>query len=185
MGTSFESYVAFHCAPTLAGIKQSNLFTWHHVKKGGAEECVADLRKKFTGSDLSVEILCQCEHYTLILVYRENMLNRTINRPEVRNFLSDFGYTEDLELPSCLEKLKSRIVPRGAFPHEIGVFLGYPLHDVAGFISSPEKRCALSGEWKVYENESEASKIFERFKKCRADIYQRFTNGSGIADLMA
>lgn len=134
---------------------------------------------------MAVETLCQCEHYTLILVYRESMLTKTINRPEVRNFLADFGYAENLALAPCLEKLKSRIVPRGAFPHEIGVFLGYPLHDVAGFISSPQKRCALSGEWKVYKNESEAAKIFERFKKCRAVIYKRFTNGSGIADLMA
>lgn len=185
MGRSFESYVAFHCAPTLAGIKPSNLFTWHHVKKEDARGYVSGLTEKFAGTDLKIETLCECEHYSLILIYRKSMLESSFDQPEVRDFLSGFGYPKEDCLACCLKKLKSRIVPRDAFPHEIGVFLGYPLHDVAGFISAPEKRCALCGEWKVYANEFEASKLFESFKKCRAEVYRRFEDGSDIAELMA
>ena len=40
------------------------------------------------------------------------------------------------------------------FPHEIGVFLGYPLDDVIGFIE--HKPYYLVGDWKVYQNVNEA-----------------------------
>lgn len=40
------------------------------------------------------------------------------------------------------------------FPHEIGIFLGYPLDDVIGFIE--HKPYYLVGDWKVYQNVNEA-----------------------------
>ena len=36
------------------------------------------------------------------------------------------------------------------FPHEIGIFLGYPLADVAGFIRNKGRNCKCIGTWKVY-----------------------------------
>lgn len=185
MGKSFESYVAFYCAPTLAGIKPSNLFTWRHSGKGRAKTHLDSLREKIVMSDLTADILCECRQYSLILVYRWDMLEQTVSAPEVRDFLSGYGYPSNGGLGAYLEKLKSRIMPHSTFPHEIGVFLGYPLNDVTGFIDSPGKRCTLCGEWKVYENEQETSKLFARYKKCRTVLYERFINGSDIADLVA
>lgn len=37
-----------------------------------------------------------------------------------------------------LEQLRSRLHGSEEFPHEIGVFLGYPLNDVLGFIKTTE-----------------------------------------------
>lgn len=185
MNTSFESFVAFYCAPTLAGIKPSNLFTWHHVKRHSARKYVAKLSQKFAISDLAINMLRECEYYSLILVYRRSMLNKYISEPEISKFLSDFGYTAHKGLDCCLEKLKARMARMDTFPHEIGIFLGYPLHDVTGFIDSPGKNCALCGEWKAYKNEAETSRLFARFRKCRAVLYKRFMNGIDIADLVA
>jgi len=185
MSMSFESCVAFYCAPTLAGIKPSNLFTWRHVKKDDSRGHIDNLKRKFAGSELSVETLCECSHYSLVFIYRREMLENTIKAPEVTAFLSDFGYPGSGGLAPSLDRLKARTENGGGFPHEIGIFLGYPLHDVKGFIKAPDRRCRLSGEWKVYANESETEKIFDRIRKCRDEIYRRFTNGSDIASLMA
>lgn len=182
---SFEENVAFHCAPTLAGLKPSNLFTWRHMKKQDTREHTANLTDKLAGSCLKVDILCECERYSLIFIYRESMLKAVLRQPEVRIFLSGFGYPPGGSLGSRLEKLKSRVTPGGAFPHEIGLFLGYPLGDVAGFINWPDKRCALRGEWKVYGNEFEAAQIFERFRNCRDELYQKFMSCGDIANLVA
>lgn len=185
MDMSFESNVAFHCAPTLAAIKPSNLFTWRHAQRGCVKECIAQLTHKLSGRGIIVETLREYRDYTLILVYREDMLEHAVNQPDIRDFLSYFGYTESMDLRGCLRQLKARVRDCGDFPHEIGIFLGYPLYDVAAFINSPHKRCSLCGEWKVYENEDYASRLFERFRKCRAELYARFVNGNDIAELVA
>lgn len=182
---SFESYVAFHCAPTLAGIKPSNLFTWQHAQKGSAKEHVLALAEKFSGHGITIETLCECGEHSLILVYRKNLLEEYLNRPEVGDFLSKFGYHGKNGLRGYLDRLQSRVSARADFPHEIGLFLGYPLHDVAAFIDSPDKRCSMCGEWKAYKNEEDASRQFESFRKCRAELYSRFLNGSDIAELVA
>ena len=62
-----------------------------------------------------------------------------------------------------------------SFPHEIGIFLGYPLGDVMGFIQNAGKNCKCSGCWKVYCDECEARRLFAQFQKCR-EIYARLWN---------
>lgn len=46
------------------------------------------------------------------------------------------------------------------FPHEIGLFLGYPLEDVAGFMELGPCSCKCTGCWKVYGNVEAAKKKF-------------------------
>lgn len=181
----FESYAVYHCAPTLAGIKPSNLFTWRHARNESVKEHVFALSGKLSGRGITVETLCECWEHSLVLVYRKNMLEESLNQPGVRDFLSKLGYQEKNGLRGYLDRLKSQISTCPDFPHEIGLFLGYPLHDVAAFIDSPDKRCSTCGEWKAYQNEEDASRVFESFRKCRAELYARFLNGSDISELVA
>lgn len=143
------------------------------------------LAGKLSSRGITVETLCECCEHSLILVYRKDMLQEALNQPGVRDFLSKYGYHGKSGLRGYLDRLKARIASRADFPHEIGLFLGYPLHDVAGFIDSPGKRCSMCGEWKAYKNEEDASRLFESFRKCRAELYARFLNGSDIAELVA
>ena len=57
-----------------------------------------------------------------------------------------------------------------AFPHEIGVFLGYPLQDVIGFIENKGMNSKYTGLWKVYGDRDESMKMFAKFRKC-TDVY--------------
>ena len=52
------------------------------------------------------------------------------------------------------------------------MFLGYPLEDVKGFIINEGKNCKCIGCWKVYSDECEAVRLFEKYKKCTY-IYKR------------
>ena len=65
------------------------------------------------------------------------------------------------------------------FPHEIGIFLGYPLADVTGFINNKGRNCKCIGTWKVYGDASSASKAFARFNKC-SDVYNRLWKSGRI-----
>ena len=58
------------------------------------------------------------------------------------------------------------LVSDEAFPHEIGLFLGYPPSDVEGFMNSPSEGVECVGCWKVYGNRREAERIFASYRKC-------------------
>lgn len=52
------------------------------------------------------------------------------------------------------------------FPHEIGIFLDYPLQDVKGFIENKGKNSKYNGLWKVYGDKDASMKLFEKYRKC-------------------
>ena len=57
------------------------------------------------------------------------------------------------------------------FPHEVGIFLGYPLWDIRAFIENPRQKAKLTGYWKVYFDVEGALRRFQLFDECIA----RFT----------
>ena len=67
---------------------------------------------------------------------------------------------------------------KDGFPHEVGLFLGYPLDDVTGFIEQKGKNYKCCGIWKVYGNPTSRPRmLFRKLKKC-SEIYRRlFADG--------
>jgi hypothetical protein len=66
------------------------------------------------------------------------------------------------------------------FPHEIGIFLNYPLEDVKGFITSPNSGVKCVGYWKVYEDEEAKKKTFELYDKCTGNIVNKLLGGKSL-----
>ncbi len=65
------------------------------------------------------------------------------------------------------------------FPHEVGLFLGYPPADVDGFMHR-KQACKLSGIWKVYDDVEGASRQFARCKHCTEVYLQRYRQGYSL-----
>lgn len=84
-----------------------------------------------------------------------------------------------MPFPGCASGWKNR----GGFPHEIGLFLGYPLGDVEGFIRNRGQNCKCAGCWKVYCNELEAQKRFARIQKCRKVYARLWAQGRSVWQL--
>ena len=114
-------------------------------------------------------------------MYRQAALNEKLADENVKAFLSERGY-DYAGAEACIERLRSRI-EMDSFPHEIGVFLDYPLDDVIAFIMNKGENCPLTGCWKAYTDEAGARKTFALYRKCR-DVYLRcFARGIGVARL--
>lgn len=69
----------------------------------------------------------------LVLVYRRDRLERQLEQEEVARLLERDGYPLAGGLEAMLDHLASRMAGSGGFPHEVGLFLGYPAEDVEGF----------------------------------------------------
>ena len=68
-------------------------------------------------------------------------------------------------MESCLAELQRRF-GRSDFPHEIGIFLGYPLKDVAGYMYKCRNGKDIPrGLWRVFGNPEISTRIMDR---CRA-----------------
>ena len=167
-----EQYLIGHCAPTLANLKTANLFGYRYNRAEDLTEQLVQVRQQLLPRGVELRLLQLGPDRALIYVYRIRRLVRDLADPEIRQFLAGCGY-RDFSVEGALAHLARRITEKGGeFPHEIGLFLGYPLGDVKGFIEHRGQNCKCTGCWKVYCNESEAKKQFERFRKCR-EVYSR------------
>ena len=83
----------------------------------------------------------------------------------------------------CVACLVRRMRSRGEFPHEVGLFLGYPPEDVDGFIRNKARGAKCVGTWKVYGDADAAKKKFERYKKC-AEVYGKAYRGGRCFERM-
>lgn len=72
-----------------------------------------------------------------------------------------------------------------AFPHEIGIVLGYPAGDVRGFMEHAGANFVACGGWKAYAQPQAALRAFERNRRCTAECLQLFDSGVAIESLLA
>lgn len=166
---SIESALITHCAPTLASLKVGSLFSFHPACWTCLREEVDALNAQLGAKGLVLRFIQADERRALCYLYRRAQLDALLAAPQVRAFLAEYGYEDGQD---ALSKLFDRLNSEPDFPHEIGLFLGYPLGDVIAFIENKGKNCLHCGHWKVYSNACEALRQFARFDKCR-DVYCR------------
>ncbi len=177
-----EKLLALHCAPALAGIKPSSIFTLHFSEGRPEARELAEAAEGLMRHGVRTEILCECERYALVMAYREDVLAAAFT-PEANDFLSEYGYAAELSPAAKIARLKSRLVKCGEFPHEIGIFLGYPVGDVRGFISNGGRNYKACGTWKVYGDGERAAGLFERYRRCTEYFCSMIERGARIAQL--
>ena len=119
----------------------------------------------------------------LIYLYRPDMLDKDLKDPVAVNILKRFGYS--ISSPDrCVVDLVRRLNSSPVFPHEIGLFLGYPPSDVDGFINNPNEGFCAVGYWKVYSNADEAIRVFERSTKCTEEYGRMLNSGRTLEQLV-
>lgn len=175
MDNRFERAVIHHCAATLAGHKCGSLFSLRGVPQEACRQSAQALDALLEHRGVRVRLLKTCAKGCKVYVYRPAMLEDRLAQPPVRAFLTRLGYDAHSR-EACLAELGRRICCGAPFPHEIGVFLDYPLEDVIGFIEHGGRRFSCEGCWKAYGDAEAARRRFELYGKCRrvyASCYQR------------
>ena len=103
-----------------------------------------------------------------ILFYDQNELHKTLAAKSIRDFMTYCKYGFDNTLEANLKQLKNRFTS-DSFPHEIGVFLGYPLTDVKGFVEGRTDYIHVyKGMWKVFDSVDESISKMNLYRKIEA-----------------
>ncbi|QIB27640.1 DUF3793 family protein [Caloranaerobacter azorensis] len=104
-----------------------------------------------------------------ILFYNPKVLDKNLKEYKNLRFLKNMGYPEEYELEIYLQFLIDKMAD-GIIPHEIGVFLGYPLKDVIGFIGHPSLKLTKINGWRVYGDPRLSDKRFNEFLEDKNEI---------------
>lgn len=175
-------YLIEFCAPTLASIKVGSLFNYAYTDEAELAESVVRLEEELKEKGLEIVLLRVRGGRALTYLYRKSQLTLLLEQPEICEFLREYGYT-GLSPEEAISRLRQRVCFSESFPHEIGVFLGYPLEDVLGFITNKGQNCTVKGLWKSYGEETMAKKRFAQLKKCQ-QIYRRlWSQGRSLRQL--
>ena len=176
-----EETVIRCCAPTLAAIKTGSLFNSRFESR---EEMTASLRsinKSLLPKGVCVLPLRYEGGKALIYLYRPSMLEEDLRNPVAAELLKEAGYPGG-STAGHIAWLIRRLKESETFPHEIGLFLGYPAVDVRGFIRRGECKC--TGLWKVYESDvPQAQRTFARCRHCTRAYLQRRREGWDLSRL--
>ena len=178
----FEKLIAYYCGPSLAGIKPANIASLNKSKTKNIKNEISKFNKQLNKKDIYIDTLCECSKRILVIVYRKSVLEKHLSKNESKVFLKKFGYPEKVNVEEYIDFLKKRLTFED-FPHEIGIFLGYPVDDIYGYINNPSGKCLAVGEWKVYNDVENAKKLFCRYKNCRCGIIRRLEKGHSLERL--
>ncbi len=178
-----EERIAFHCAPALAGIKPGNLVSFCNYKNPNLQKYILYLNHQLNKNDIYFETMCNCSKRTLVFAYRKKQLSQWIYQNNHVEYLKKVGYPTDFGFDAVISYMKNRIQSHHEFPHEIGVFLGYPLSDIKGFVKNKGANFKVNGYWKVYDNQEQTIKLFESFTRCRKTLLNHVYTGKTIVGM--
>ncbi len=182
LSEGIERNLILHCSPTLASLKTASLFSIGFTCRGELNGALRKWNRDLSDKGVSLIPLQEKDGRALIYVFRKDRLKSSLSSPEVKGFLYRSGY-RGFGIGAALSTLRARLKGSKEFPHEIGIFLGYPIGDVLGFIRSKGQNCKFTGCWKVYCDERGAAETFESYKKCEAVYMRLWEHGRSVRQL--
>ncbi len=177
-----EESLVLYCAPTLAGLKTGSLFTTKCTQGTRLMDEIRRLNRTLAVKGLRVIPMRKADGRVLIYVYRPSKLERDFADSHTSRILEEMGYPCG-RAEQCVVYLAKKLREEKSFPHEIGLFLGYPPEDVQGFIENKAGNFKCIGCWKVYGDVEQAQKKFQIFKKCADVYYAQWLKGFSIERL--
>ncbi len=171
-----------HCSPTLAGLKSGNIFSTSCENYQDMLCEIRSLNRRLAGKGVKIIPLRYSGGRCLLYVFRPTALRCDLADEQACKILRDSGY-ESCRPGQCIGRLLKRLKSSEQFPHEIGLFLGYPPEDVCGYIKNKGKRSKCTGHWKVYGDENFALAKFESYKRCTRIFCKMAALGHAIEEL--
>ena len=160
-------YLKYQLAPVIMGVKPA--VTLNVIKKQDQMLSKAKLLKIVDELGLQGMILREARNSQIIFVYRREHLSRILNESKAKEVLKNLGYPPLERVYDALSHLRKRYDVCHC-PPELGIFLGFPIEDVTDYMCGTSKKCLLCGYWQVYNNVSEAEKIFNRYDAAKAHM---------------
>lgn len=128
---------------------------------------------------------------SLVLFYNPSALAATLSERRNAKWLARLGYPEmrcgesgSGDLNSMLAHLARRAA-ECELPHEVGVFIGYPLKDVAGFMRNIPSTPVHNGVWRVYGDARESLVRMKEYAQIETEAREALRRANGVEDFIS
>ena len=167
------AHLMLECSEVLAGVKPANLVSLVNRTRS----CGRNLYQLWQShhnmlfthlGGLNFKILQTRENALLLFCYNPDQLENHLAHQGIRTLLKKAGYDTALSSAALLEDLCGRFKDSGTFPHEIGLFIGYPAKDVAAFMGLVKLPFACQGPWKIYGDPAQSLCLADAYRRSRA-----------------
>ncbi|MHB8122473.1 MAG: DUF3793 family protein [Desulfuromonadaceae bacterium] len=180
------AHLMLECSEVLAGVKPANLISLVNRIRPCGRNLYQLWERHYDGlarrlGDVTFKVLQTRERALLILCYNHNHLDRHLSHAGIRTLLHKAGYEADAPCETLLDELCRRIMTNDSFPHEIGLFIGYPAKDVAAFMGLVKLPFACQGPWKIYGDPAQSLCLAEQFRCCRQRMSAVLASGNHTA----
>lgn len=188
-GYQLMNHLIRKLAPVLLGVKPAGLVRLTNCGRiGGGTQCdlfCVHQREILEILRLECRILRSDGRDLVVLFFRRAMLERTLAEKGAAAFLMECGYPVAQGGAMVLRELTTRCRRGGEFPHEIGIFLGYPLKDVRGFMENASACLALPrGLWRIAGNPAESLALMERYRCAEATVARLMAENGPLPELI-
>lgn len=178
------SFLAYETAELLDGVKPANLVNI----SDRPQPCGRNLfrlwmthgEELLQTTGLALNILRQTSDNLLLFIYRPDLLKDLVAKPPVQALLRQAGYPQTTETERLLTELESHLGD-DAFPHEIGIFLGYPPKDVAAFMGLVHLPFACQGPWKIFGRPDKSLRVAESHRASRSRMIRLLATASSAS----
>ena len=190
---AFAETLVRMAAGVIAGVKPSAIFSipmraycvgkWRQLERRAVDEALCAYARALPAYGVSLAVLHRTDRRVYLMVWRPQSMERVLGEPESAAILSEAGYGE-ASAERQLSELRRRLAAyyrrdEGVeFPHEIGIFLGYPPEDVRGFLAGEEATCV--GPWRAYGDVATAQRRFEALERHERQCRRRFARGESL-----
>lgn len=183
------AHMMLECSETLAGVKPANLVSLvnrvrpcgrnlYHIWQQHHHTLAGSL------SMLRFKVLQTTERAMLLFCYNPELLEAHLAHPGIRTLLAKAGYDTAQSAGHLLDQLGGRLQGSDSFPHEIGLFIGYPAKDVAAFMGLVKLPFTCQGPWKIYGNPDKSLCLADTFRHSRHTMVTYLTGCSSPADCL-
>lgn len=169
LNSSYIKWLLELLGPVLMGSKPCEILsipTFDNNK----EYKLTEIKKHFElCSKINFIIIDKQEKGLKILFINKVSLNKQLSNIKIKNFLKYLNYPNPNDLDDCLNHLIKKLYS-DEFPDEIGIFLGYPLKDVVGFMGYGNYEFQTTKYWKVYGDPKPSEDLYSKFLSHRENI---------------
>lgn len=172
---SYDKYreinIMMRLGPTLVGDKPMHVFCFNKGFKF-INELLNDIELLFSNhSSIRYKYVYSYNESIKVIFYNKHSMTRLLNDQRVQHFLSSHDYdvnsTAEMYMDHLANNLRDNLIPS-----EFGVFFGYPVKDVMGFIGHPSLEHVKTTAWKVYGNPEPSDLILEQFNAAEKKVLE-------------
>ncbi len=182
------AHLLLECSEVIGGAKPASLVSLVNRERPCGrnlyllwDTCQQHLNALLPG--INYLLLKKTERSVLLLCYSQHNLENHLKHKGIQVLLKKVGYNPQLTLDQSLEQLAYKARHNRSFPHEIGLFIGYPPKDVAAFMGVINLPFTCQGPWKIFGNPASSLCLADHYRSYRTRMYKAITTASSRLEL--